>query len=331
MQPNVADHGWVSELCTSLLTFRTASDAVDLAVRLGGRRQDAERLAADLSANTKFRSAQQAAVQLKCRNWLLAAYASLANLKQEPGTIDSVQTIDQTDFLVDYYSSNKPLFVPGVASNWPAVNKWTPEYLKTSCGSEMIEVMTERASAPVHAQNTSDGLRRSMHFADYVDLVYSGARSNDYYLVARNRFFTSPGAVRLLEDVGALPFVNTRSDVSDIKLWLGPAGTYTPLHYDGRNNVLVQVVGRKVIRLYAPYYSEFMEQTMPWYAQTDPGVSPEAILQGGHAVPPQVRVRLGPGDGLFIPVGWWHAVAAESVSISLNFHDFGVPNEYKFS
>ena len=35
-------------------------------------------------------------------------------------------------------------------------------------------------------------------------------------------------------------------------LWLGPAGTITHLHHDLTNNLMIQVVGRKVVKLISP-------------------------------------------------------------------------------
>jgi ribosomal protein L16 Arg81 hydroxylase len=116
-------------------------------------------------------------------------------------------------------------------------------------------------------------------------------------------------------------------DPSTVRLWFGPGGTRTPLHYDDKNNLIVQVAGRKRVFLYSPLYSETMRQTRPWYAHHD-------IADGdtlwNKALPKTsaAELVLEPGDALFIPVGWWHAIEALEVSMTLAFVDFGVPNEF---
>ncbi|KAJ7063462.1 hypothetical protein C8F01DRAFT_1209770 [Mycena amicta] len=72
-----------------------------------------------------------------------------------------------------------------------------------------------------------------------------------------------------------------------INAWLGPKDTISPAHTDPYFNMYVQVVGRKMV----------------WLAP--PSCGP-------------CRNALGPGDVLYIPAGWWHAMRAESRSFSVS-------------
>lgn len=253
----------------------------------------------------------------------MSAYTSLAALRRDLGKIDTLPTIDAEVFLERYYCANRPLLLKGIASDWPAITRWTADYLMEVCGQEVVEIMIGRNTAAVSQQNTSDRLRRQMLFAEFVDLVFSGGPSNDYYLVSRNRFFDSAQTRVLLDDVGQLPFANTKADGDSLRMWFGPSGTITPLHYDDRNNVIVQIVGSKRLRLYPPYVAESMKQTQQWYARVDPGSDGNTVVRSA-----EVSIDLRPGDALFIPVGWWHAVVAEEISITLSCFEFGVPNQY---
>jgi hypothetical protein len=272
-----------------------------------------------------FAEARLLHLRLSCREWHNRALDALAGLRSEGPVATCPDEIDRDQFLQTYYTANRAVFLPQLASRWPAVTRWTDAYLIEKCGQITVQVMVGRASAAVKYQNTASSLMRTYLFSDYITLVQSGP-SNDHYLVSRNRFFSAPGARVLLDDVGELPFVNTRAHGDGVKLLFGPAQTITPLHHDDKNNVIVQIRGRKVVRLFPPCVSEYMDQTDLWYAGVESdgrectGRLPEHVKE--------VRLTLTPGDALFIPVGWWHAIKAEDVSITMAFIDFGTLNDF---
>jgi ribosomal protein L16 Arg81 hydroxylase len=287
----------------------------------GAERKEVESFLGDAVSHPLFQIARTEATRLRCRHWYLEARAALANDIDSLPEINGPEPVSRESFLTNFYRQNRPVVMRGIAADCAAVRQWNGDYLKAKCGSEVIEVMVNRATSQISEQNTSDKLRKEMRLADFVDLVFWGGPSNDYYMVSRNRFFERPGTRVLLEDLPHLSMVNTRAGGDGVKMWFGPEGTITPLHYDDRNNIIIQILGRKDVQLCSPYYSRLMAQTRPWYAGVDP-IATGAI--------PGIALTLEPGDALFIPVGWWHAVKATDPSITIATIDFGVPNEYPF-
>jgi ribosomal protein L16 Arg81 hydroxylase len=45
-------------------------------------------------------------------------------------------------------------------------------------------------------------------------------------------------------------------------------------------------------------------------------------------IPPHIECLIGPGEALFLPVGWWHQVEALDVSISMSFTNFPDGNDF---
>ena len=119
-----------------------------------------------------------------------------------------------------------------------------------------------------------------------------------------------------------------KGDIYDMNIWMGVAPTYTPLHRDPNPNLLVQLVGQKIVRLLAPedgqkVFTVVQESIGRTASATFRGEEmmkgeEKALLEArvwadnsnqlGIADPAGFEVRLGRGDGLYIPRGWWHSV-----------------------
>jgi lysine-specific demethylase 8 len=127
-------------------------------------------------------------------------------------------------------------------------------------------------------------------------------------------------------------FSRPELDEPQLNAWFGPPGTITPLHTDPYHNLLVQVVGRKYVRLYAPAQTPRMRpramegavnmaNTSLWDVGVEEGW--DSGDRGGDvgefSKVPYVDCILEPGDTLYIPIGWWHYVRGLSVSFSVSF------------
>jgi lysine-specific demethylase 8 len=124
--------------------------------------------------------------------------------------------------------------------------------------------------------------------------------------------------------------------------WLGPKSTKTPLHTDPYHNVLCQVVGFKYVRLYGPDQTPYlypreaeengvsMENTSSvdlFYLRPDFEGQPQRAAQAKetytqyplfHNATYQEAI-LGPGESLYIPLGWWHYLESLTPSFSVSF------------
>lgn len=151
-------------------------------------------------------------------------------------------------------------------------------------------------------------------------------------------------------DVGSIVEARMPSDPI-INTWIGPAWTISPLHHDPFHNILVQVVGKKYIRLYSPktpasqIYPRGMERVgaddkragvsdsdgklidMSNTSEVDLTaieVSPAEVdhweeIWPGFQQAEYIETVLHEGECLYIPVGWWHYVRALQAGISVSF------------
>jgi lysine-specific demethylase 8 len=272
---------------------------------------------------------------------------------------------------------SQPLAIPGLIDDWPArtTNPWCkPAYLlsRTFGGRRLVPIELGRSYVD------DDWGQQLLPFRDflseYVDpsssapTSASSPKKKDMGYLAQHDLLAQIPSLRADVRIPDLcytvpaPSPFNRAEVEELdepklNAWFGPPGTITPLHTDPYHNLLVQVVGRKYVRLYGPWEGErlrpmsekngiSMDNTSCWdvgveegwddYPSTDTAFKGDEYVgahtqeehvgqenEEGDAVRfkdiPFVDCILEPGDTLYIPVGWWHYVRGLSVSFSVSF------------
>lgn len=108
------------------------------------------------------------------------------------------------------------------------------------------------------------------------------------------------------------------------RIWIGSAGTVTPLHRDDTDNLFAQVWGEKAFVLAAPHERS---RLYAWSTSSDGGLeasdfnpkSPDYEKHPDARSVELIHTRVCAGEILFIPDGWFHHVSSLSLSLSVNF------------
>ncbi len=155
-------------------------------------------------------------------------------------------------------------------------------------------------------------------------LKQSLAQDSVAYLAQHQIFEQIPG---LFVDLDASPSLCGKDGPSHINAWIGTGGTRTPLHYDSYDNLFVQVIGSKYVRLYSPKETEnlyVMKEDSSSYGKQGNFSSVDCELEDFSLHPKAKHAKyteaiLFPGDALFIPCRQWHYLRSCSNSMSVNF------------
>lgn len=244
----------------------------------------------------------------------------LTAVERSPLHIERREAPDLESLHRHYWERSAPAIFTDVVSRWRA--QWTPRLLKERYGSVEIEACTGREADAKPDANWKEH-RERMTLAAFVDRMQTVDRgSNDLYLIANNRNTARPELRSLWDDV-VLPkgwFAEERLPFGSA-LWLGPAGTLTPLHHDTSNILFCQIHGRKRVTLAPPWSVPLLESARGVYNRR----SADDLAREGI---PAITVDVAPGEALFIPVGWWHEVLALDASVSLAINAFARANGY---
>ena len=288
---------------------------------------DARQKVDELVDDPTFQGAVAVAEELRKLQSIFDIRHQLLSLVPSSRLPERRRGVRRGDFLARYYSTNTPVVMTDLTDHWPARRLWTPDYFDQYLGSETVEVMGARGKESNYERD-SDAHRTRILFSQYLNHVVKVDASNEMYLVANNHLLELPVAKRLWEDFDSPPeYFDADGSGGKVFLWLGPAGTVTPLHHDIMNVLLVQVLGTKRIRLVSPLRTHCVYNDLSVYSQVD-AAAPDYTSYPEYRAADPIEIVLEAGDALFIPVGWWHHVEALEMSISLSFTNFLWPNTY---
>jgi hypothetical protein len=232
------------------------------------------------------------------------------------------------EFFDQFYLRNRPVVLRGFAAG-SGLLEWTPARLRERFGKLDVQVQTGRRTEPIWDVFLR-GKTSTMSLAEYVDLVLSSGETNDFYLTANENFLAHDRERLVLADVAfgnALLDADRRYQGSS--LWLGPAGTISPLHRDRVNVLNVQTVGSKRITLVDSCQLPRVYNEQSYFSMVDVE-RPDLDQFPDFAEVPVRSTVLQPGDAVFIPINWWHHLRAlhVSVSVSVTFVNFRLDNTF---
>ena len=286
-------------------------------------------LAPPASAVTQAQRIAVLELALAKREWLLETLERQRALSPADNTIERRKGLGSQEFLERYYAVGRPVILAGEMDDWPALSRWTSDYLKAKIGPAVVEYQGGR-TANARFEMDKDRHRREAPFDVFIDQITAAGAGNDAYLTAYNSARNQAALAPLIDDMGFLDKFLTRDVAAPHGMpWIGPAGTLTSLHHDLTNNFIAQIVGRKQVkmlpaadvgRLYNRdhVFSEITDLDAP-----DLDVARFPRLVGARLY----DVLLQPGEILFMPLAWWHQVRSLDFSVTLTYTNFRWPND----
>lgn len=262
--------------------------------------------------------------------------------RETPTPITEYRDIDSAAFKREIRAKGQPAVLRGIAATWPAVraaqrsDEALLSYLRRFAVDRKVAVLVGDPAIEgrflytddMRGFNFSRGLSRVEPFLDRL---------------IRDRDNAHPYAIAIQSEEIPQLFpgfeIENRIDLVEAhvvpRAWLGNRVRVAP-HYDLMENVGVVVAGRRRFTLFPPdelknLYAGPLELTPAGtpVSLVDPAKPDlERFPRFSEAMKRAQVAELGPGDGIYIPFHWWHAVdSLEAVNLFTNYWWNDAPSE----
>ena len=321
-QPAALDDSQRLDIAARLLAGEAPDAILAALARAGAPLPAVQAEIAAAASHPYLKAASLLQARLAKRDWLLESRARLERLGAQG--IQRRHALPADTFLEEHYATLTPVVLTGLTDSWPG-RAWNLDTLAEKVGNPEIEVQSARESDPDFELN-SIAHKARMRWHDVLALLADDPDTNDLYVTANNSGHNRKALAPLWQDVGNLPGYLGPSHLGDGFFWMGPRGTVTPWHHDLTQNLLVNMVGTKRVALVSPAHTHRMRNHRHCFSRFGVDAALETVPAAER---PHIHmVDIGPGDILFIPVGWWHHVTGLSLTIGMSFTNFVWPNDF---
>jgi histone arginine demethylase JMJD6 len=252
------------------------------------------------------------------------------------GTVERRTGLSYSEFLQNYLYPRRPVTLTDATKQWPAMSRWTLDFLASRYGAKDVPVTVGRKTHTINFARFIAYLKLQEHAATQDEPLYlRNIHVSDEFPELLGDF-TIPEYFRP-NWLGRWPLNKFVPDAwsSWAELFIGPAGARFPfVHFDTAmtHAWLSQVCGRKQFWIVPPSQSAFLypEEKSQNYSPVQDLRCPDLERFPLLAKAQIATCVLEPGDTLFIPAGWWHTAECLTISITVagnfvndsNFRDF---------
>ncbi|GMH39507.1 hypothetical protein BSKO_07405 [Bryopsis sp. KO-2023] len=284
----------------------------------------------------------------------------------------TVDDLSYEEFVVEYMAKNKPVIIQGCADDWRCVRDWVTDDGKVDCASLVSEFGKSTVNiTDTSRKHGGCGPEEIMSVAEYFvwfflrgpnDLKYlkdwhcaAESKHNKFYKLPHyfredwlNDYLDSWSAGFADERVSSQSVENcidseeqqqqqqqNSASCSDYRfVYVGPKGSWTPLHSDvlRSHSWSTNVCGRKRWLILPPHltsliYDRHGKRMAPDFSLAGMSVSPDNFPNIQKAADHAIECIQESGESIFIPCGWHHSVENLEDTLSVNhnwINGFGV-------
>jgi hypothetical protein len=250
--------------------------------------------------------------------------------------VERRRNLSPEEFKETYFVPGVPVVLEGAAADWPAIRKWTPEYLERLCGEEQIPVL-DGVNWKVNREAGAEVVSTSENQLHVRELLEEVRRGGAWYgafmeLLDRHADLRADLDLSFIEKFGHTSRLLPWQRRVLAKMYVGGPGTATSLHCAGVSNLYVQVHGRKKWVLIPSRFTPFMylafSNGLNWQSRVD-FRNPDYGTCPLYRFVDRYETVLEAGDVLWNPPFVWHGVANLTTSIAVSLWWINVTRAFR--